>query len=215
MYCGKSRDPTIVLEAVASQDLWIWHCFFGLPGTLNDINVLQRSHLFKKLIAGDAPTCNYKIMGHEYSMGYYLVDGIYPEWATFVKSIKDPPTERERIFVKAQEVARKDIERAFGVLQARFAIVRGPARFWDKETLVNIMTCCVILHNMIIEDERGLNLPCFYDNVGTRVRPERNPNRLEGFLQTYREIEDKTTHKQLVNDLIQHHWQLHGQRARS
>jgi hypothetical protein len=159
MYCGKSRDPTIVLEAVASQDLWIWHCFFGLPGTLNDINVLQRSHLFKKLIARDAPTCNYKIMGHEYSMG----------------------------------------------LQARFAIVRGPARFWDKETLVNIMTCCVILHNMIIEDERGLNLPCFYDNVGTRVRPKRNPNRLKGFLQTYREIEDKATHKQLVNDLIQHH----------
>jgi hypothetical protein len=64
------------------------------------------------------------------------------------------------------------------------------------------MTCCVILHNMIIEEEKGLNFSCFYDNVGTRVRPERNPNRLEGFLQTYREIEDKATHKQLVNDLI-------------
>jgi hypothetical protein len=62
-------------------------------------------------------------MGHEYSMGYYLADGIYPEWATFLKSIKDPPTERERIFAKVQEAARKDIERAFGVLQAKFAIV--------------------------------------------------------------------------------------------
>jgi hypothetical protein len=28
MYYGKSRDPTIVLEIVASRDLWIWHCFF-------------------------------------------------------------------------------------------------------------------------------------------------------------------------------------------
>ena len=90
MYCGKSKDPTIVLEAVASQDLWIWHCFFGLPGTLNDINVLQRSHLFAKLATGDAPSCNYKVMDHEYTMGYYLVDGIYPDWATFVKSVKDP-----------------------------------------------------------------------------------------------------------------------------
>jgi hypothetical protein len=27
MYCGKSKDPTIILEAVASQDLWIWHYF--------------------------------------------------------------------------------------------------------------------------------------------------------------------------------------------
>ncbi|XP_048605177.1 uncharacterized protein LOC125582478 [Brassica napus] len=26
-----SGKPTIVLEAVASQDLWIWHTFFGLP----------------------------------------------------------------------------------------------------------------------------------------------------------------------------------------
>ena len=33
MYCGKSRDATILLEAVASEDLWIWHCFFGMSGT--------------------------------------------------------------------------------------------------------------------------------------------------------------------------------------
>ena len=78
MYCGKSRDATIVLEAVASQDTWIWHAFFGLPGTLNDINILNRSPLFKRLISGDAPACNYKIMDNEYSMGYYLTDGIYP-----------------------------------------------------------------------------------------------------------------------------------------
>jgi hypothetical protein len=37
MYCGKSRDLTFVLEAIASHGLWIWH-FFGLPGSLNDIN---------------------------------------------------------------------------------------------------------------------------------------------------------------------------------
>ena len=205
-----------MLEAVASQDLWIWHAYFGLPGTMNDINVLARSPLFDRLVAGDAPHCNYKVMDNEYSMGYYLTDGIYPEWATLVKSIKEKNgvalTKKEAIFTKAQESARKDIERAFGVLQARFAIVRGPARFWDKKTLVNIMKCCVILHNMILEDERGLNLPCFYDNVGTRVQPERNPNRLQAFLQTHRDIESASTHRQLQKDLIEHHWQLYGRR---
>ena len=154
-------------------------------------------------------------MNNEYTMGYYLTDGIYPEWATLVKSIKEkhgvPLTRKQSVFTKAQESARKDIERAFGVLQARFAIVRGPARFWDKKTLVDIMKCCVILHNMIIEDERGLNLPCFYDNVGTRVQPERNPDRVEAFLETHRQIENAQTHHQLTNDLIDHHWQLHGQ----
>ena len=78
MYRGKSRDATIMLEAVASEDLWIWRCFFGMPDTLNDINVLQRSHLFARLASGDAPACNYTINGHEYTKGYYLADGIYP-----------------------------------------------------------------------------------------------------------------------------------------
>ncbi|KAL1556212.1 hypothetical protein AAHA92_11864 [Salvia divinorum] len=30
-YAGRSGKPTIILEAVASQDLWIWHAFFGTP----------------------------------------------------------------------------------------------------------------------------------------------------------------------------------------
>jgi hypothetical protein len=77
-YCGKSRDPTIVLEAIASHDFWIWHCFFGLPGSLNGIDVLHRSHLFAKLASGEGPACNYKVNGHDYTMGYYLADGIYP-----------------------------------------------------------------------------------------------------------------------------------------
>ncbi|XP_030970118.1 uncharacterized protein LOC115990423 [Quercus lobata] len=40
-YCGHIREPTIILEAIASYDLWIWHAFFGLPGSDNDINVLE------------------------------------------------------------------------------------------------------------------------------------------------------------------------------
>ena len=41
------KVPTIILEAVASYDLWIWHAFFGLPGSLNDINVIDRSPVFQ------------------------------------------------------------------------------------------------------------------------------------------------------------------------
>jgi hypothetical protein len=111
--------------------------FFGFLGTLNDINMLQRSPLFARLGSGDAPTCNNKIMNNEYTMGYYLTDGIYPDWTTLVKSIKEKNgqtiTKKDSTFSKAQEAARKDIERAFGILQARFVIVWGPARFWDKK----------------------------------------------------------------------------------
>ena len=42
-YVGKEKGPTVVLEAVASYDLWIWRAFFGMPGSHNDINVMDRS----------------------------------------------------------------------------------------------------------------------------------------------------------------------------
>lgn len=154
-FTGHCHDPTIIPEAVASEDLWIWHAYFGLPGSHNDINILQRSHLFARLAAGEAPPVNFEVNGHHYTMGYYLADGIYPSWSTFVKIISKPQGNKRVYFAQAQEAARMDIERAFGVLQPRFAIVRMPARFWDQKTLWRIMTACVIMHNMITEDERG------------------------------------------------------------
>ncbi|KAL1195754.1 hypothetical protein V5N11_000224 [Cardamine amara subsp. amara] len=71
-YAGRSGSPTIILEAVADYDLWIWHAYFGLPGSNNDINVLEASHLFSNLVEGIAPPANYVINGKSYDMGYYL-----------------------------------------------------------------------------------------------------------------------------------------------
>ena len=101
-YTGHKRKPTIVLKAVASHDLWIWHCFFGLPGSLNDINILQRSHLFAQVANGKAPACNYTVNGYDYTMRYYLTDGIYPSWSTFVKTISDPTIKKHNFFAEAQ-----------------------------------------------------------------------------------------------------------------
>ncbi|TVU18572.1 hypothetical protein EJB05_34679, partial [Eragrostis curvula] len=88
-YTGHKDEPTMILEAVASKDLWIWHSFFGLPGSLNDVNVLRRSPLFQSLTCGTAPQVEYMVNGNKYTMGYYLADGIYPAWATFVKAFSN------------------------------------------------------------------------------------------------------------------------------
>ncbi|XP_015967032.1 uncharacterized protein LOC107490739 [Arachis duranensis] len=135
---------------VASSDLWIWHAFFRVSGSNNDINVLDRSPVFDDILNDRALEVNYTINGNNYTMGYYLADGIYPEWATFVKSISKPQGEKRKLFAQYQEGQRKDVERAFRVLQARFAIIHGPARFWEKKKFANIMKACIILHNMIV-----------------------------------------------------------------
>jgi hypothetical protein len=40
MFKGHKGKSTIILEVVAIEDLRIWHAYFGLPSSHNDINVL-------------------------------------------------------------------------------------------------------------------------------------------------------------------------------
>ena len=66
---GHKEVATIILEAVASSDLWIWHVFFGVAGSNNDINVFDRSPIFDDVLQGHAPEENYTINGNNYNMG--------------------------------------------------------------------------------------------------------------------------------------------------
>jgi hypothetical protein len=138
-------------------------------------------------------------------MGYYLADGIYPSWATFVKTISQPQGNKNKYFAKAQEAVRKDVEQAFGVLQARFAIVRGPARLWDMEALAYIMKSCVIMHNMIIEDEGDVDPEERFDSLEHNVQPSHfvTPDLME-FIEIHKNIRDNEVHHQLQEDLVEH-----------
>ena len=212
------KVPTIILEAVVSYDLWIWHAFFGMPGSINDINVLDRSPVFDELYQDRAPKCEYIVNGHEYRIGYFLSDGIYPKWATFVKTIPLPQGPKAKLFAQRQEAVRKDVERAFGVLQARFAIVRGPARYMKEKVMSLIMKACVILHNMIVEDERdSYDLAFDYEHVdGTTPEPtvRRNVHPCyETYLRRTMEVRDPETHARLQTDLVEEMWNRHRRRS--
>lgn len=100
-YKGKEKKPTIVLEAVASYDLWIWHAFFGMPGSTNDINVLERSPLFSDLYCGRTPPVEFEVNGRAYTTGYYLADGIYPPLSTLVQTIPSPFGQKRKVRIVA------------------------------------------------------------------------------------------------------------------
>uniref|UniRef100_A0A0D3ANL6 Nuclease HARBI1 n=1 Tax=Brassica oleracea var. oleracea TaxID=109376 RepID=A0A0D3ANL6_BRAOL len=84
---GDKGTTMVILEAVASHDLWIWYAFFGCPETLNDINVLDRLPVFDDVEQGITPRVIFFVNQRPYDMAYYLDDGIYPSYPTFVKSI--------------------------------------------------------------------------------------------------------------------------------
>ncbi|XP_071740280.1 uncharacterized protein [Rutidosis leptorrhynchoides] len=58
---GDKKGPSV--EAVASHDLWIWHAFFGMAGSNNDINVLNFSPLFNTIKDGTAPPSPFEVNG--------------------------------------------------------------------------------------------------------------------------------------------------------
>ncbi|XP_021999554.2 uncharacterized protein LOC110896627 [Helianthus annuus] len=114
---GDHGHPTIILEAIVSQDLWIWHVFFGVPGSLNDLNVIYQSKFFNDVITGTGPDTSFTVSGVEYRCGYYLAGEIYQTYYTIVKTIPHPTYDKRKKFAKFQEAARKDIEQCFAVLQ--------------------------------------------------------------------------------------------------
>nr|GFC37230.1 hypothetical protein [Tanacetum cinerariifolium] len=113
------KYPTLMLEAVADQKLWIWHAYFGVSGANNDHNVLYGSPLFDDVLSETAPEAPFVVNGRKYKKCYYLADGIYPTWSWFVKTFSIARDEKTLRFKRVQKNARKDIERAFGVLQGR------------------------------------------------------------------------------------------------
>lgn len=149
---GKDKTPTIVLEGVASHSLRFWHAFVGTPGAVNDINVLIRSPPFSSFVngelsrfpliylfiwvgaegywAGTEDQVEFTINSYTYHQAYYLADGIYPNWPVLVKTLRHATNPSGKLSSILQEAARKDIERAFGVLQIQWGMIAHPCRLW-------------------------------------------------------------------------------------
>ena len=161
---------------------------------------------------------NFFVNQRPYDMAYYLADDIYPSYPTFVKSIRLPQSELDKLFAKYQEGCRKDIEHAFGVLQTRFKIIREPARMWEISDLAIIMRSCIMLHNMIVEDERDTYSHHWTDYDQSEASGSSTPQPfstevLPAFANHMRarsELRDSNVHHELQSDLVKHIWSKFG-----
>ena len=120
--------------------------------------MLDRSPLFYNAVNGEAPQVDYVVNGNRYRYAYWLADGIYSTYACFVKTFPQPKTRMQKMFASAQEAKRKDIERSFGILQARFHILTSGCRLWDRDAMSTVIKTSVVLHNLIIDYEHAHNI---------------------------------------------------------
>ena len=218
MFKGKEGAPTVVLEATADSAGRFWHFFFGMPGSLNDINVLDRSPLLHDFINGRSPEVEYEVNGNRYSVPYWLADGIYPNHHCFIKAIQQPISRKEKTFSTLQESKRKDIERAFGMLQSRFHILTSPCKLWSRDAMISVMETCVIFHNMILDHHRlnssesdNMASPEFqHSNQRFDIKACRGNLPDAEKLTRMTKIQSITSHQQLRKDLIEHLWNRVG-----
>lgn len=170
-YSGKEGSPTIVLEAMADYNLWFWHAAFGFPGTLNDINIWDQSAMLKSWLDGSFVRdvdFSVRIGNKTINKLFVLVDGIYPDLSRFVKTVDEAIGRRFKRFAGWQESARKDIERAFGVIQRKFHVLVKPMELWHTRDITSVVYCCIVLHNMMVEkrvEDNELEMANWYENV--------------------------------------------------
>ncbi|XP_071741443.1 uncharacterized protein [Rutidosis leptorrhynchoides] len=141
--------------------------------------------------------------GVEYKRGYYLTDGIYPWWTLFVKAFSSVNDEKRIYYSKKQAVARKDVERTFGILQGRWHILQQPARAYSINIIKQLMYTCIILHNITVEDN-GFALT--ENDWG--YEPVRNMQtflieRCETCRRRTKELRKREVHEDLRSDLVE------------
>ncbi|XP_047978630.1 uncharacterized protein LOC125220510 [Salvia hispanica] len=207
----KGSHSTMILEAIADHRLWIWHAYFDMAGSNNDINVLNSSYLFTEQCNGNGPTIEFTANGRKHHMGYYLADDIYPRWSVFFNTISCPTDRHRALFAQRQEAARKGVERVFGVLQAWWATVNGPTRFWYKEVIADVMYAYIILYNMIVEHEGGSVTDWGDDEAGSSTAtPPHVRGRLMGYndvLAAQASMRNQQDHARLMSDIVEEIWE--------
>ena len=127
----------------------------------------------------------------------------------FVKGVPISQQEKYRFFSMKQASVKKDVKCAFGLLKKRFNIPFIPDRSYSQHTLGLIMRACIILYNMIINDERDSDYDDNYHIVTFIVAPPVTYETPASFITIRQSEAHLTSGLMLLNlqsDLIEHVW---------
>ncbi|XP_062704777.1 uncharacterized protein LOC115269345, partial [Aedes albopictus] len=159
-----------------------------------------------------------------YNKGYnffLLMAWLYPEWPIFMKTISHPQTEKAKLYAnlgKRHESVRKDVERCFGILQACWKILVNPCRLFEEESMRDIITTCIVMHNMRIHfklsnpelrnqvENVHPDMPCS-ETAGFSPGPQRSFHEM---CEDRKNIRNAQRYYNMRNELFDHLWMTKG-----
>lgn len=151
-YFDREHRYSVTLQAVVGDNLEFLDTAVGFPGSMHDARVLQQSELFKSAENGDIFTDPHVIINGTRVGPLLLGDGAYPLLPWLIKPfpLNVNLTASQRRFNRELSSARATVERAFGILKARWRILlkRLDCRFTNISEI--IIVCC-ILHNFCLQ----------------------------------------------------------------
>ena len=142
-YVNRKGWHSVNLQAVCSHDLKFIDCYTGWPGSVHDARVLRNSPVF--MDATDDP--NLLFPGDRHILG----DSAYPlaDWLLTPYRDNGHLTQAERNYNFVHSSTRMVIERAFGLLKARFRRLH----FLEMDSLDDIAKVIIVactLHNVCL-----------------------------------------------------------------
>jgi hypothetical protein len=99
----RRKTPILILEAICSQNLWVWHAFICMVGANNDINVINCSTMFVNLLSRALSQVDFQVNGYEYKIFYLLTNGICTNYTCSIKPIHHHQGHKRKWFAKMQK----------------------------------------------------------------------------------------------------------------
>ena len=161
-YFSRKQRYTISTQGLVGANLVFLDIATGFPGSCHDARNFRNTSLYTQAENGEILTKPEDVIENSRVRPLVLGDGAYPLLTWLIKPSNFGPalTRSEKLFSKKLCSARVTVERAFGILKARWRCLLKRLDNRIENVSAVVIACCV-LHNIC-----QMNIDDYLDQVG-------------------------------------------------
>lgn len=235
---GKEGYPSLVYEVSVDHMRRIRSCTNEFWGSINDKTIVKYDDYVMAVREGKKwAEVEYKILNEkgeeERRKGvWFLCDNGYHHWNCLMPPFTVCSAIQKIYWSEWIESVRKDVECTFGILKARFRILRDGIQYHRAYDITNIFHTCCILHNMLLEydgldeyneeqwetlrpQKKAKDDDNDYDENGDEIgvddaQPQARIQQWRGFINNTVEVQEDDTFYERREILVNHFYQAYN-----